>query len=234
MSSVKRIAILGAMREEVEPLLPKLGDYETVQYAGNTFYLGALGGVDVVVAYSKIGKVNAALTACVMVEKFGAVKLLFTGVAGGVDPRLKVGDLVFATKLVQHDVDITAFGHPHGFIPESEHYVSADANLLELARSVASELGLNVVEGVVATGDQFVANSEKKNWIASTYNAVALEMEGASVAAVCHLLNVPFFVLRSISDTADEEAGMSFDEFLVQSATTSAAFMTAMVSKLGK
>jgi adenosylhomocysteine/aminodeoxyfutalosine nucleosidase len=226
------IAIMGAMREEIEPLLEFYGDYETIEHAGNNYYRTKHNGKDIVIAYSKIGKVNSAITASVMLQKFGATKLLFSGVAGAVSDELRVGDLIIADKLVQHDVDITAFGHPFGFIPESGDFVKSDASLNELAKKAAASLGVKLHIGTIATGDQFIASEEKKNWIKDTYHADALEMEGASVARVCECFGVPFMVLRAISDAADMDAGFSFDEFLVSSAKISAKFLTQMLDEL--
>ena len=226
------IAIMGAMPEEITPLLEIIGEHETISYAANKYYKGKYAGLDVVVAYSKIGKVNAALTASTLIEKFGAEKLLFSGVAGAVSPELKVGDLIIASKLAQHDLDITAFGHPYGFVPEGKQFVDADKSLNALALKVASSLDLKLKEGVIATGDQFIANVERKDWIEATFKADALEMEGASVAVVCDALEVPFFVLRAISDAADMDASFSFDEFLESSAQISADFIMKMVKEL--
>ena len=227
-----KIAIMGAMVEEITPLLEKLGTYKTIEYAGNKYYEASYKGVDLVIAYSKIGKVFSTLTATIMIEKFGAEKLLFSGVAGGINPALKIGDLIAATKLCQHDVDITAFGHPSGFIPEGELFTQSDAGLLEVAKSVADEMGKELLEGTIATGDQFVASEEKKEWISKTFQADALEMEGASVAVVCAALDVPFFILRAISDTADMDAGFNFDKFLESSAQESATFVLKMLDRL--
>lgn len=224
-----KLAIMGAMREEIEPLLQLFGEYKSTDYAGNRYYETTFAGHEIVLAYSKIGKVNAAVTATVMLEKFKAQKLLFSGVAGAICDTLRIGDLITATRLVQHDVDITAFGHPHGFIPESGDFVDADSSLIEIASRVASQMGLELRRGVIATGDQFIADETKKRWIQSTFKADALEMEGASVAAVCSLFNVPFFVLRAISDAADMDAGFSFDEFLNSSAKVSADFLARML-----
>jgi len=227
-----KIAIMGAMPEEVAPILEKLGEYKTTEYAGNKYYEASYKDVDVVVAYSKIGKVFSTLTATTMIEHFGCDRLLFSGVAGAVSPDLKVGDLVVATKLSQHDLDITAFGHPYGFVPEGSVFVEADKNMLELSKKVASSMDKMVKEGIIATGDQFVANEERKNWILETFDASALEMEGGSVAVVCNALNVPFFILRSISDAADMDASFSFDEFLESSAIISAEFVMNMVDEI--
>ncbi|MEA1916477.1 MAG: 5'-methylthioadenosine/adenosylhomocysteine nucleosidase, partial [Campylobacterota bacterium] len=153
--------------------------------------------------------------------------------AGAVNPELKVGDLIVATELVQHDVDIVAFGHPYGFIPEGKLSTASDEKLNTIAVEVAKELDIVIKQGVIATGDQFVASSERKEWIEKTFSADALEMEGASVAVVCDNLNVPFFILRAISDAADMDAGFSFDEFLESSAKESASFVMKMVDRLG-
>jgi adenosylhomocysteine/aminodeoxyfutalosine nucleosidase len=231
---MKKIAIMGAMPEEVAPILEKLGSYKTTEYAGNKYYESSYKGVDIVVAYSKIGKVFSTLTATTMIEHFGCDRLLFSGVAGAVSPDLKVGDLVVATKLSQHDLDITAFGHPFGFVPEGAVFVEADKEMIELSKNVASSMGKSVKEGIIATGDQFVADEERKNWILDTFDASALEMEGGSVAVVCNALNVPFFILRSISDAADMDASFSFDEFLESSAIISAEFVMNMVDEIIK
>ena len=224
---------MGAMPEEIAPILEKIGTYKTIEYAGNKYYEATYNNVDLVIAYSKIGKVFSTLTATTMIEHFGAQKLLFSGVAGAISTELKVGDLLVATKLSQHDLDITVFGHPFGYVPEGAVFVESDKTLIELSKSVAAEMGLHVREGIIATGDQFVANEERKNWIGTTFNADALEMEGGSVAVVCNALHVPFFILRAISDAADMDASFSFDTFLESSAKTSAEFVMKMVEKLG-
>jgi len=227
-----RIAIMGAMPEEIAPILEKLQDYKTTEFANNKYYEATYKGVELVIAYSKIGKVFSTLTATTMIQHFGCDKLLFSGVAGAISPTLKVGDLIIATKLSQHDLDITAFGHPFGFVPEGAVFVETDKELVALGKEVAQEMGKTVVEGTIATGDQFVANEERKNWIGDTFNADALEMEGASVAVVCDSLDIPFFILRAISDAADMDASFSFDEFLETSAVESAEFVMKMVDKI--
>lgn len=227
-----KIAILGAMSEEIEPILATIGEYKSIDYAKNRYYEATYNGVELVLAYSKIGKVFSTLSAAMLIEHFGADIVLFSGVAGAVSPELKVGDLVVATKLAQHDLDITAFGHPYGYVPEGSVYISSSKELIDIAKEVSKELGRDIKEGIIATGDQFVANEARKEFIASTFKADALEMEGASVAVVCDALNTPFFILRSISDAADMDASFSFDEFLKSSATLSASFVMAMVNKI--
>ncbi|MDA3043171.1 MULTISPECIES: 5'-methylthioadenosine/adenosylhomocysteine nucleosidase [unclassified Campylobacter] len=226
-----KIAILGAMPEEIEPLLANL-DAKKIDYANNEFYLAKFGAHELIIAYSKIGKVNSTLTATLMIEKFGAEKLIFTGVAGALKEGLKIGEILYATRLVQHDLDITAFGHPHGFVPGSPIFVDTDANLNEIAQRAARELGLNLKSGIIASGDQFVCDEARKAWIKSEFDASAVEMEGASVAQVCHALGVSFCVLRAISDEAGNKAEFDFDEFVVKSAKISANLALKMVELL--
>lgn len=229
-----KIAIMGAMQEEVEPLLEYFKEYKVEEYAANSYYTIKYKGDEIIIAYSKIGKVNASLTAATLIMKYGCQKLLFSGVAGAIDDDLKVGDLVFASKLAQHDLDITVFGHPHGFVPEGKVFIESDATLNSVAKEVAKKLDIKIKEGIIATGDQFIDSVEKKSWIHDTFNASAIEMEGASVAVVCDALNVPFFVLRAISDAADMDASFSFDEFLKSSAKVSANFIIQMVDEIIK
>jgi len=231
---MSKIAIMGAMPEEIEPLISKLDNVETMLYGANTYYEGSYNGQEVVIAYSKIGKVFATLTATMLIEKFGCNMLLFSGVAGAISDKLKIGDLIIADGLCQHDLDITAFGHPFGYVPEGEVCIPSDVYLRNIAKDVAKSKGLILKEGIIATGDQFVANAERKDWIGNTFNADALEMEGASVAVVCSSLNVPFFILRAISDSADMDASFNFDEFLESSAKISADFILSMVEAIKK
>ena len=229
-----KLAIMGAMDEEIEPLLAHFDNVNVVEFANNKYYEVNYKGLDIVVAYSKIGKVFASLTATTMIQKFACDTLLFSGVAGGINPELKIGDLIIADKLCQHDLDITAFGHPNGFVPGGKVFVETTESLRNIAKKVASENNLKVIEGTIATGDQFVHSTERKDFIQSTFNADALEMEGASVAVVCDALNVPFFILRAISDTADMDAGFDFDEFLKSSAKNSADYLIKIVNELIK
>ncbi len=226
-----KIGILGAMEEEITPLLEILKDYKEIKYANNSYYLANFGQHELILAYSKIGKVNSTLSAAVMIEKFGAQVLLFTGVAGALK-SLKIGDLLVATKLCQYDLDITAFGHPLGFVPGNEIFIKTDERLNELAKQVASELGKKLAFGTIATGDEFICDEGKKNKIVQVFDAEACEMEGASVALVCDALKIPCFVLRAMSDEAGEKAEFDFDEFVLKSAKISAEFVLKMCEKL--
>jgi len=220
------------MREELEPILEKVEIKEVVDYARNKFYLAEFDNKELVLAYSKIGKVNSATTATIMIEKFNAKKILFSGVAGGVDEDLKIGDLVIATKTCQHDVDLTVFGYEPGYIPESKVYFECDEKLNLIAKKVAEKMGIKLKEGIIASGDQFIHSKEKKEWIKKTFNAVAIEMEGGAVGCVTWTLDVPFFMLRAISDTAEEGAGVDFDKFLEESSKVSAEFLIRMLKEI--
>ncbi|TLD96728.1 5'-methylthioadenosine/adenosylhomocysteine nucleosidase [Helicobacter jaachi] len=228
------LGIIGAMVEEITPLLERFGDYETKQVGGNNYYEIKKGKHRIYVAYSKIGKVHAALTASTMILHFGCEKIIFSGVAGGLSTDLKVGDLVLGTKLCQYDVDITAFGHPLGFIPESKVFIESDSALNAVASDIAKAQGIKLKQGIIASGDAFIADSAKKQWIITHFGADAVEMEGAAVAVVCDLLKVPFCILRSISDSADGSADVSFDEFLESSAKRSADFVIMMCEQILK
>ncbi|ABK89389.1 5'-methylthioadenosine/adenosylhomocysteine nucleosidase [Francisella tularensis subsp. novicida] len=228
---MRKIAILGAMEIEIQPILDKLNSYETIEYANNKYYLANYQDKELVIAYSKIGKVFSSLTATIMIERFGVEALLFSGVAGGLQD-LKVGDMIAATATVQHDVDITAFGYPYGKIPISEVEIKTSAKLLKQAQNVANELGLNLHTGVIATGDQFVHCAERKDFVIKEFDAKAIEMEGASVNLICNEMGVPSLILRSISDTADGNAPENFDEFAKMAAKRSANFIMQILSNI--
>lgn len=226
------IGIMGAMQEEIAPLLEHYKSYTTTPFGGNTFYKVELENKTLIIACSRIGKVFSSLTASCMALHFGCEKIIFNGVAGGVNPNYKVGSLVLGTQLCQHDVDITAFGHPYGFISGSSVFIPTDISLNNIAKIVAKEQEIPLYEGVIATGDQFINNKERKDWIKKEFNADAIEMEGASVAVVCANLNVPLCIIRAISDNAGDEALISYEEFLEHSAKQSANLVINIIKKI--
>lgn len=227
-----KIGIIGAMEEEITPILALFPQAQEIALGGNVFYHIAYKGAEIYVAYSKIGKVHSAITASTMILRFGCEKVIFCGVAGGLREDLAVGDLLLGSKLCQHDVDISAFGHPLGFIPESRVFIETDENLNAIARQVALESNITLKEGIIASGDAFIHSKEKKQWIIENFGAAAVEMEGASVAVVCDSFKVPCCILRSISDSADGAADVSFDEFLESSARIGANFVKQMIDRL--
>jgi len=227
-----KVAILGAMPEEIEPILEKLDKIQKIDYAKNSYYKAEYKGVEVVVAYSKIGCAFSTLTATTLIEKFGCNILLFSGVAGAINDELNIGDLIYASKLCKHDLDLTPFGHPLGYVPEGSVFIHTTPFLQDIAKEVAKEKNIKLKEGTIATGDQFIHSQEKKDFIVKHFKADALEMEGYSVALVCDALNVPFFILRAISDSANNQANIDFDKFLEESAKISADFILSMVEKI--
>ena len=218
------IGIIGAMHEEIVELRELMLEKEIKEIAGMKFYTGKLNGKECVLVESGIGKVNAAICTTLLINRFNSKKIIFTGVAGGVDPVLNVGDIVISDDLVQHDVDVTAFGCKYGEIPRMNNsFFKADKLLSEKAYSAAKKIfpEKNVVKGRVLSGDQFVSSAEKTKWFQDIFNGACVEMEGASVAHVCHLFNTPFVVIRSISDKADHSAGVDFNTFKHEAARVS-------------
>lgn len=237
----QKIGIIGAMQEEITPLLNLFSTHTALAVGGNIYYEIPYKNATLYVAYSKIGKVHSAMTATTMIAHFGCEAIIFGGVAGALNPHLKIGDILIATKLCQHDVDISAFGHSLGFIPESKLFVESSKILNGIANLVAQEYSaacgvkngeILLKEGIIASGDEFVHSAEKKQWLVDNFGADAVEMEGASVAVVCDSFGVPFCVFRSISDSADGSAEVSFDEFLDSSAKICAEFVKKMLDKI--
>lgn len=228
-------AIVGALEEEIDALIAALEWPEREVVLGVDIHRGRLEGVPVLLARSGVGKVNAALTAAALVSA-GASSIVFTGVAGALEPGVKVGDIVVATDLVQHDVDSTAMGYPPGRLLGEPTSWPADeglrASLLAAARGVAGK-DRAVIEGRVASGDQFVASPEAQRWIRETFDATATEMEGAALAQAAQKLGVPCAVVRVVSDSADHDAPADFPAFLSSAAGIGAAIMRHMLRTSG-
>ncbi|CAN5603526.1 5'-methylthioadenosine/adenosylhomocysteine nucleosidase [soil metagenome] len=227
-----RIGIIGAMDEAMACMRDALAGAEEQLGGGFTLYRGELEGKEVVVSKSGIGKVNAAVsTQCLLLEGVDAV--IFTGVAGALDPELGVGDLVVSTDLVQHDVDVSALGYALGEVPGEGLAWAADARLHELALAAAREApDVQVKAGRIVSGDQFIADAAKVRWLRRTFGAVCAEMEGASAAQVCARYRVPFVVVRSISDAADDHAEGDFRAFAELAAFQAERVVRAMLRRL--
>ncbi|MBS3967020.1 MAG: 5'-methylthioadenosine/adenosylhomocysteine nucleosidase [Truepera sp.] len=205
--------IIGAMPEELAALLKPLSQSTRSQEGAFTLTRGQLDGHPVLVAQCGIGKVNAAALTTLLILK-GAKRLIFTGVAGAVDSGLAVGDLVISRDAVQHDLDVTALGYELGQVPGEALYWPADPYLQTLALEAGQSLpGVKAVLGRIASGDQFVASTERVRWLRESLQATCVEMEGAAMAQVCAKWGVPFVIIRSISDTADHSASLDFREF---------------------
>ena len=227
------IGIIGAMPPEVESILSQIEERKSHQMSGTVYYTGKLQGKDVVVARCGVGKVCAAICAQTMILHFGATTLINTGVAGALHPDLSICDVVIATDLVQHDVDTSPLGDPVGLISELNRVdMPTDPGLVALAESVAQTIQQPTHLGRVASGDCFVASPEKKQYIASTFSAMACEMEGGAMAQVCMMNQIPFLVLRAISDTADNRAEMDYPAFVDKAAKKMAALVLAMVAHI--
>lgn len=227
------LAILGAMNEEIELLLGDLQNrQEDLTFGGITVHRGELAGVPVLLSRGGIGKVNAAMTATYLILQ-GATRVIFTGVAGGVDPELRVGDIVVSTDLVQHDVDVTPLGYERGTIPDETPAWQANEQLTELAMQAAADIeGIQAKAGRVASGDQFIASAEGVQFLASQFGAACAEMEGAAVAQVCARAGVPFVVIRSISDTADHAAKVDYRTFMPLVAKHAKQVVRGMLSRM--
>lgn len=229
------IGIIGAMDKEVAGLKSEIKVKEIKNIGGIEFYVGTLQGKDVVLLKSGIGKVNSAMATDILIREFKADKIIFTGVAGAVNNKLNVGDVVISEDLVEHDYDTTAFGNKPGNVPGSDNgKFYADKSLISLAESSAQKvLGkAHVFKGTIATGDQFIADKAKVRVLEDTFGAWAVEMEGASVAHVATLYKVPFVVIRAISDKADKYAHVTYDEFSNKAAENSIKIVKDMLKKM--
>lgn len=249
MSAETPIAILSALAEEQEGLLEHLQDARRVDHGGRVFWTGRLQGLPVVLALSRIGKVAVATTATGLITHFGASRVLFTGVAGGVGPGVRVGDVVVGSQYVQHDMDASPL-FPRYEIPLTGRAVwDADASLLaqacEAVRRVQPALrtgafSATLHQGLIASGDRFVSSAAEVAALLAGMQAVgfhplAVEMEGAAVAQVCADYGVPFVALRTISDRADDSAHVDFPRFVQETASVYAkAIVLEMLDLLSK
>ena len=200
------IGIIGAMEEEVAELKKDMQIEETVEMAGMVFCKGTLGGKDVVIVRSGIGKVNAGICAQILVSQFGADTLINTGIAGSLDAQIDIGDMVISTDALHHDMDATVFGDPAGQIPRMDTFsFPADEKLVKMAVEVNKEVNpdIQTFTGRVLSGDQFISGKEKKEYLVKTFDGKCAEMEGAAMAQTAYLNKVSYVIIRAISDKAD-------------------------------
>ena len=213
---MKTIGIIGAMEVEVAILKEKMEVVRIIKKASMDFYEGILAGKKVVVVRSGIGKVNAGICAQILADVFSVDAIINTGIAGSLNKNINIGDIVLSTDVVQHDMDATGFGYRKGQIPQMPvFFFNADDNLRRLAAEVCKEVNpdIQVFEGRIASGDQFVCDQDVKNRIVSEFSAYATEMEGAAIGQAAYLNEIPFLVVRAISDKADGSAQMDYSEF---------------------
>lgn len=229
-----KIGIIGAMDEEVTLLKSKMNNVNTTVIAGCEFYQGELNGKDVILTKSGIGKVAAAVATTLLLEKFSPETIINTGSAGGFDSNLNVGDIVISTEVRFHDVDLTAFGYEIGQMAQLPPAFEASPALIEVAQDAAKTLtGLTIVNGLICTGDIFMADPDKTEIARQHFPSMAAcEMEAAAIAQVCYQFSVPFVIIRSLSDIAGKKSELSFEEFLPVAAKNASILVEAIVNKL--
>lgn len=208
------IGIICAMNKEARGIIERMTEVTTEEISGVTFNKGKINGKDCVVAVCGIGKVFAALCAQTMILRYSPSLIINSGVAGGLHPSLKVCDITVATSLVQHDMDTSAMGDPKGLISGINIInIPTDEEASARLRSAAQSCGINVINGVIATGDKFIASDSDKKTIVDNFSAIACEMEGGAIAHVCYVNKTPVCVMRAISDGGDDSATLDYPTF---------------------
>ena len=232
---MKCIGIIGAMEQEVAGLKAQMKDIKITSMASMDFYEGILEGKKVVVVRSGIGKVNAAVCTQILVDVFKTDAIINTGVAGSLNNDINIGDIVVSTDVLQHDMDVTALGYFRGQIPQMEVLAfPADKALRSLAVQACRAVNpdISVFEGRIASGDQFISSQEAKDTIISHFSAYAAEMEGAAIGQTAYLNNVPFLVIRAISDKADGSAHVDYSTFEAAAIVHSVKLTSRMIRDL--
>ena len=229
------IGIIGAMEEEVAKLQELCEDREEIQKGPYFFVKGKLSGKEVVLCKAGIGKVNAAACTQALIDRFQPSYIVNTGIAGAISPEVHILDLVISRDALQYDVDVTRFDYPLGKVPGDEKLgYDADAHLLELAVEVNKEINPehNSYIGRVVTGDRFVSSHETKEYLKKTFDAACCEMEGAAIAQIATKNGVPFVILRFISDEANNEASMVYEEFEAKAIEKTVDFMLEFLRRV--
>ena len=232
---MNKFGIIGAMDEEVSCLKEKMQVTKVEKKAGMEFFQGSLQNKEVVIVRSGIGKVNATICTQILVDDFGVEAVINTGVAGALENAINIGDIVLSSDALQHDVDATGFGYKLGVIPRMEQSIfTADETLIAVAKKVNEEVNseISTFVGRVVSGDQFVSSKEKKDFLVEEFGGYCTEMEGASIAQVCYLNQIPFLVIRAISDKADQSATMDYGEFEKQAIVHTVKLVTGMMEAL--
>jgi adenosylhomocysteine nucleosidase len=232
---MKKIGIIGAMDEEVHILKGQMQEVQVRTVASMEFYEGYLQGRDAVVVRCGIGKVNAAVCTQILIDLFGVTAVINTGVAGSLRNEIDIADIVLSLDTQQHDVDATGFGYPAGVIPRMETSIfPADGHLIDLAKQVCSEklpeIGVHI--GRIVSGDQFISDHDIKTRLAEQFNGYCTEMEGAAIAQTAFLNQVPFLIIRAISDKSDHSAEMSYKEFEEIAIKNTVKLLNGLVEKI--
>ncbi|MBQ6650954.1 MAG: 5'-methylthioadenosine/adenosylhomocysteine nucleosidase [Atopobiaceae bacterium] len=224
--------IIGAMESEVTAIKDAMADVRVTRVSGMEFARGSIAGSEVVVVQCGIGKVNAAVCAQTLINGFGVDRVVNTGVAGSLTDELTINDFVVSVDAVQHDYDVTAIGFAPGEIPYTGMVAfPADEGMRERAVEAVRRAAptSKVLEGRVCSGDQFIATTEQRERIVSTFGGLCAEMEGAAIAQVCHLNGTPYVIIRAISDDSD---GMTYEEFQAEAARECANAVLTMLARL--
>ena len=209
--------IIAAMKEEMQEIKNIMTEIEEIKIKELVFFRGKINNSKIILVEAGIGKVNAARVTQMLIDKFDIQVIINVGSAGGANDELRIGDIVIGKRLVQHDFDITAFGHPKGYINNIGQYVESDAKLISKMEETISKISQNEFKikiGTIASGDIFCTEPKMKDKIRTKFNADAIEMEGAAIAQVCKLNQIPFIIIRSISDNPDGKNEITFDQFL--------------------
>lgn len=228
-----KIGIVGAMAQEVEILRGLMQNMKQTQVASAVIFEGEIAGKSVALLQSGIGKVAAALGTTALLQLAKPDVIINTGSAGGVAQGLSMGDIVVSDQTAYHDADVTAFGYTKGQLPACPARFISDPKLTAVAQQCAAQQGANVRTGLICSGDSFIADEQRLNQIKQDFpDVLAVEMEAAAIAQVCEAFNVPFVVVRAISDSGNGEASLSFEEFLPLAAKSSSQMVLGMLSKL--
>lgn len=232
---MNKTGIIGAMELEVETLKSKMTVSRIVKKAGMEFFEGSLNGAQAVIVRSGVGKVNAALCVQILVDLFEVTHIINTGVAGSLNAKLDIGDILISRDALHHDVDATIFGYRPGEVPQlGIREFPADDRLVQLAKASCERVNADchAVIGRVVSGDQFISNREVKEKLIAGFQGDCAEMEGASIAHGAYLNQVPFVIIRAISDKADDSAEMDYPTFERAAALHSAALVEDMVASI--
>lgn len=232
---MNKIGIIGAMELEVEELKSKMTSSNVTTRAGMNFYEGMLNGANTVIVRSGVGKVNAALCVQILADLFQVTHIINTGVAGSLNAHLDIGDILISKDAIHHDVDATLFGYQIGEVPQlGIREFAADNTLADLAKESCRQVNpdIHALIGRVVSGDQFISSKEIKQQLIADYQADCTEMEGAAIAHSAYLNNIPFVIIRAISDKADDTAQVEYPVFERAAAKHSAALVENLVQKL--
>ncbi len=232
---MNKIGIIGAMELEVETLKEKMTIHNIVKKASMDFYEGILNGVSVVIVRSGVGKVNAGICVQILADLFQVTHIINTGVAGSLNAKIDIGDVVVSTDAMYHDVDATIFGYQPGEIPQmGQREFIADKALVELTQTVCAKVNpdIHIFPGRVVSGDQFVSDKSVKERLVNVFGGFCTEMEGTAIAQAATLNSIPFVIIRAISDKADEAAEMDYPAFERKAAADCAKLVAHMIQKI--